>query len=387
MTGQDIIIEAERLYDGTGAAPRHDVAVHLRDGRIVALGSPGDGGARPVLRVPVLAPGFVDLQINGAADAQFNDAPDVATLRTMAAGAARGGTSWLLPTFITAPGRAYASALDATRDAIAQEVPGILGLHLEGPFLSPRRPGIHPADAIRRPDAEDLARLCQAPPGAGLITLAPEEVGPEVVSRLAKAGWTVFAGHSEAGFDTLRGAAEAGLSGATHLYNAMSQMTPREPGLVGAALGGLVRHAGIIADGHHVHPANLSLAARTMPDRLCLVTDAMLTLEGTRDSFEIGGKRVFLRAGRLVDDAGTLGGAHLSMIEAVRNMIDLAGLRPEEAIRMATDTPARALGRDDIGRIAPGRRAGLVVLSRDLEVLGTLTDGTPVSGGAFEGLR
>ena len=276
------IVETDLLFDGSGRAPERDRAVLVRDGRIAGVGATDAGAAIPRLRCPVLAPGFLDIQINGAADAQFNDDPSVETLRRMARGAAQGGSAWILPTFITAPGRAYAEALDAVAAALGAGVPGIAGLHLEGPFLSPRRAGIHPPEAIRRPDATDLARLEAPGGGARLVTLAPEEVGPDAVARLSAAGWTVFAGHSEATAEDLVPAVAAGLSGATHLFNAMSQMTPRAPGLVGAVLGGLVPHAGLIADGHHVHPLSLAAALKAVgADRLCLVTDAMRARSGS----------------------------------------------------------------------------------------------------------
>ena len=376
MSVNSYVIEAEALFDGTGAAPRA-ASVLVRDGLIEALRAPGGFAGLARLHVSVLAPGFVDLQINGAADAQFNDAPEPETLRRIACGAAEGGTAWCLPTFITAPGRAYARALDAARAALDSATPGVIGLHLEGPFLSPRRPGIHPPKAIRPLDEADFALLEAPGPGARLITVAPETIGPKAVARLVAAGWTVFAGHSEASHAEALAASGAGLSGATHLFNAMSQITPREPGLVGAVLSGALPYAGVIADGHHVHPENLRLAAQALgAGRLCLVTDAMLTLAGTRRSFAIGEREVTLKNGRLVDADGTLGGAHLAMDQAVRNMIDMAGVLPQDAIRMASATPADVIGLgDSIGHIAPGYRAGLVVMDEALHVQATISDG------------
>ena len=224
---------------------------------------------------------------------------------------------------------------------------------------------------------DDLDALAAEDGGARLITLAPEEQPDGVIERLAEAGWTVFAGHSDATFDQIRRAADAGLEGVTHLFNAMSQITPREPGLPGAALDHRRLFAGIIADGLHVHPANLRLAAdRLGAGRLCLVTDAMPTLAGARTSFTLAGKTIRLDDGRLIDADGTFAGAHLSMIEAVRNMMRLADVSLAHALRMASTAPAHALGLGDrLGRIAPGYRAGLTLLDATLGVQGVIVDG------------
>ena len=372
-------IRAETMVDGLSDHPRSNRIVVIKDRRIdgVETGDPALPSDTRWLEAPILAPGFLDLQINGAADVLFNHAPTVDSVAKIAAGAHCGGAAYLLPTFITAEGQSYRQALEAASAAIDQDVPGVLGLHLEGPFLSPKRPGIHDAAAIRSIDAADLDCLCDHRSGVRLITLAPEEQPKGAIERLAQSGWIVFAGHSEATFEVMHEARAAGLRGVTHLFNAMSQITPREPGLVGSVLDDDQLFAGIIADGFHVHPANLRLAVdRLGKERLCLVTDAMPTLGGKRSSFELAGKTIRLEEGRLSDAEGRLAGAHLSMAEAVRNLVALTGVGLVVALEMASTTPARALGLGaELGRIERGYRAGLTVLNDDLHCLGVMTDG------------
>jgi N-acetylglucosamine-6-phosphate deacetylase len=372
-------IRAETMFDGLSDHPLSNRIVVIKDCRIdgIETGDPDLPADTRWLEAPVLAPGFLDLQINGAADVLFNDLPTVEGIAKIATGAGRGGAAYLLPTFITAAGQSYGRALEAVSAAIDQDVPGVLGLHLEGPFLSPKRPGIHDAAAIRPIEISDLDYLCDHRSGVRLITLAPEEQPTGAIERLCEAGWIIFAGHSEASFDVMRGAAAAGLRGVTHLFNAMSQITPREPGLVGSVFDDDRLVAGIIADGIHVHPANLRLAVdRLGKERLCLVTDAMPTLGGKRLSFELAGKTIRLEGGQLSDVEGRLAGAHLSMAEAVRNLVSLTGVNLAAALEMASATPARTLGLGaELGRIERGYRAGLTVLSDDLHCLGVMTDG------------
>lgn len=335
------------------------MVIEVADGRFsrVAPYARGEHGS-DLPEHPIVTPGLIDIQINGANDLQFNDAPTVEALRRIAVGAERGGTAWILPTFVTAPGRAYVEAIDAARAAIEAGVPGILGLHLEGPFLSPRRPGIHDRAAIRRMDATDVAALSAPFPGPLLLTVAAEEMPDGGIRQLAESGVIVFAGHSEATFADMQAARRDGLRGATHLFNAMSQMLPREPGLAGAVLGSDGLFAGIIADGHHVHWNKVGTAIRLMPDRLCLVTDAMCTLAGQRQEFVLHGERILLADGRLTNADGTLAGAHVAMDESIRNILDRGLASPEQAVRMATQNPAAALGMADrLGSIVPGRIA------------------------------
>ena len=289
-----------------------------------------------------------------------------------------GGTTGLLPTLITdAPG-AIARAADAA--LAARALPGVLGVHLEGPFISPRRPGVHPPEWIRRMTATDLAEIADlARRVATLLTLAPEETTPEALRMLASAGTVLSAGHTEADPATIAAASAAGLRGFTHLWNAMPPLGARVPGPVGAALASETLFAGVICDGIHVSEPALRLSFRLLgPDRMFLVTDAMPTAGTTLGGFELGGRRTRRRAGRLETDDGTLAGADLSMIEAVRHAHTHLGASPEAALRMASETPARFLGLADRGRIATGAHADLVLLGPAFDVIATAI------GGAWE---
>ena len=381
----DQVIRANKLFAGGGEPPLFDHMVVISDGMIqkVAPFVSGSFGGDRVLRVPVCAPGFIDLQINGSGGVFFNDSPDQPTLARMAIAAAAGGTCHFLPTFITAPGTDYERAMMAVADC---RLPHVLGLHLEGPFLSPERPGIHPPAAIRPLSPADvdlvLSRL-ESIRGDDdrqlLITLAPEETNMILLARLIEAGVIVFAGHSNATMAQLGPAIECGVCGVTHLFNACSQISAREPGIVGTALTDKRLFAGIIADGLHVAPTNLAIAARLMGDRLCLVSDAMSTFGSNLTKFSIGGRDVTLVNQRLQAADGTLAGAHLGLNEAVAAMCRLAGVALADALHMASGIPARILGMDDrYGRIEPGKPASLTCLSDDLESLAVFVHGEEI---------
>ncbi len=371
-------IFARRLYDGASDRLHTDRTIGIAGGRIsdIRPATPDDARDRTMPEFDLVAPGFIDLQINGAADTQFNFDPSPEALERIAAGARQGGAAHILPTFITAPGRDYIRAIDAVQAAIAQAVPGILGLHLEGPFLSHARPGIHDPAAIRNMDAEDLDRLATTGAGALLLTAAPENLPAGALPRLTAAGVRVFAGHTDADADQMAVAEAEGLVGVTHLFNAMSQMTGRAPGVVGAALASRKLFAGIIADGHHVDWRNVAIAARLMPDRLCLVTDAMLTLAGKTTGFDLHGEAIQLRGNRLTNAAGRLAGAHVSLIESLRNVLAHLDIGLPAALRLLTRNPARALGlTGGTGTVAPGGPATLTCMTRDIEVAAVIVDG------------
>lgn len=373
MTKQ--LIHADTLYDGSGGPARRDCLIEISEGRIRAVTQgPAPKGAR---QVEIAAPGFIDLQINGAADVQFNDDPSPEAVARIAEGARQGGAAYVLPTFITATGYAWHDALHAVREARRRNTPGVLGLHLEGPFLSPHKPGIHPASAIRPATEADLSRLEHA--GIPLLlTLAPETQPAGTIRRLSKAGIVTFAGHSAATAEQVDAAAAEGLRGVTHLWNAMPPPQGRAPGMVVRTLTHPRLFAGIIADGFHVHPLNLALAARMMPNRLYLVTDAMRTFAGTVSEFDLMGTPVSLQDGRLTGPDGTLAGAHLGMDQAVRVMVEAAGVALETVIAMASATPARVMGLEaELGRVAPGYRAALTFLDAAGHARGVLVDGHP----------
>lgn len=371
-------IIAKRLFPGRAEAVQTDMVIRVEDGLIVSITPidacpPEDGD---VLHVDTICPGFIDIQINGARDVQFNDYPTVEGITEIAAGARVNGTAHLLPTFVTAPKQSFLKAIEAVESAIESDVLGVLGIHLEGPFLSKSRPGIHPANAIRNIESSDIAAITQKRSGITLLTLAPEEIDPSMIEELTQNGVLVFAGHTEATSDDIRDAEASGLRGATHLFNAMSQIGPREPGVVGATLSSQNLYAGIIADGIHVHPANLKLAAGAMGDRLCLVTDAMQTLAGRKTSFNLSGKTIYLKNSKLSDKSGTLAGAHLAMDEAVRNAIKFAGVSETTALAMASSNPARALHlENELGAIKVGYRASLTILDKELHAQGVIVDG------------
>ena len=355
---------AGRLYPGRAEMPLVDQVIEIRNGVITGICAAASAQAQSVdSRHDIIAPGFIDLQINGAGGVLFNDRPDVAGLRRICGAARQGGTCHLLPTFITASGDAYRQAMAAVS---AFDQPEVLGLHLEGPFLSPDRPGIHPSDAIRKITDADIEAL-SAFDGRLLLTLAPEEVPEEALVRLRRAGVILFAGHTNSDSETIEKAFENGLSGITHLFNACSQMTARAPGVVGAALIHPALHAGIIADGIHVHAGAMRLAAKSMEGRLFLVSDAMPSFGADHSCFTLGGRQIELVDGRLQAADGTLAGAHLGLDEAVRNMVALAGVAPAQALHMASGVPAAVLGLEEkYGVIDVGRTASLTCLADDL---------------------
>jgi N-acetylglucosamine-6-phosphate deacetylase len=259
--------------------------------------------------------------------------------------------------------------MEATRAAIAAGVPGVLGVHIEGPFLNPERKGIHDAAKLRAISDSEIAMLTRPTGGRTMVTLAPERVPAEAIRKFAEASVIVSAGHTQATADQIAQALRNGLTGFTHLFNAMSQITPREPGTVGAALADEGSWMGIIVDGHHVDPRVLKLALRAAPlPRFMLVTDAMPSVGG-RKSFILNGQAIAAVAGKCTNADGTLAGSDLDMASAVRNAVEMLGLDLADALAMASANPAAFLGLDDrLGRIAPGYRADLVLLDDGLNV-------------------
>jgi N-acetylglucosamine-6-phosphate deacetylase len=368
---------ARQLFDGVADQPLANQLITIADGIIEDIKPFGCGQTTPdeSLEAKVVAPGFIDIQINGAADTQFNEEPTIEAIGRIAAGARKGGTTHIMPTFITAPGSDFINAIAATNEALEKRLPGVLGVHLEGPFLSPERPGIHPQHFIRKMEQPD-ADAIKAAKGTVLLTLAPECQDHGLISQLVASGVRVFVGHSNAKKPDLERAIEAGVSGVTHLFNAQSQITARDPGVVGCALMRPELFAGIIADGLHVDPQNLAMVARLMPERLCLVTDAMKTLAGTLTSFDLFGTTISLDDGRLTGPDGTLAGAHLAMDEAVRNAITFMQVSPAQALQMASSNPARALGvSSELGTLQPGYRASFTLLDNAFHATGTVIDG------------
>jgi N-acetylglucosamine-6-phosphate deacetylase len=381
MSGDRSAVVAARLFDGD--LMRGPAALLLEQGRIAAIGAPGDvPGGMPVHRLPdeaLLAPGLIDVQVNGGGGVLLNDDPSPAAMAAIARAHRRFGTTGLLPTLISDTRDVMAAAVRAGRAGVAH--PGVLGVHIEGPFFNPARKGVHRADMIRRPEPEDLEILSDlAGLPAGVVTLAPEMAPPGFVAGLAARGIRVSAGHSEASAADMAAAIGDGLTGVTHLFNAMAPMTARVPGLAGTALTDPRLFVGIIGDAVTVVPTMLDLAVRAIgPQRLMLVTDAMPSVGSGSDRFVLMGREIVLRDGVLVAPDGTLAGAHLGLIEAVRHAVNHTGASLRDALAMASRTPAAFLGLGaSHGRIAKGYAADLIALDARLEVLGTWI------GGAWE---
>ena len=350
-------------------------------GRIVAVTTRDDPrcarASRRDLKGAFLMPGFVDSQVNGGGGVLFNDDPSVETIRTIGKAHRRFGTTGFLPTLISDDLSVIASAIAAVRAAIEAKVPGVIGVHIEGPFINALRKGAHDPAKFRDLDAQGVALLSSLGVGRTLVTLAPEMTTPATIRTLANAGVVISAGHTNGTFDEVSEALRHGVRGVTHLFNAMSPLTHREPGAVGAALHDPECWCGLIVDGRHVHPAALQLALRCKrPDRFMLVTDAMPNVGADQDSFMLQGRRITVKDGVCVDENGTLSGSAIDMAGAVRNCVELLGLPLEQAARMASTYPAEFLGLGgELGRIAPGYRANLVLADERIRVLETWIDG------------
>lgn len=317
-----------------------------------------------------LLPGFIDAQVNGGGGVLFNNDTSVEAIAAIGRAHRRYGTTGFLPTLISDDAPVMARAVDATRAAIAAGVPGVLGIHLEGPYIAPARKGTHDAGKFRVPDADETAMATSLDNGVTLITLAPEQVPTATVRAMVARGAIVAAGHTAASYEQARAGLDAGIRGFTHLYNAMSPLQGREPGTVGAALEDRESWCGIIVDGVHVHPGSLQVALAAKPrGKLFLVTDAMPMVGADDPSFALYGEVITAVDGVVRNAAGALAGSALDMATAVRNCVRLLGLPLEEAARMASTYPAQFLGLEQrLGRIAPGCQADLVLLDADLQV-------------------
>jgi N-acetylglucosamine-6-phosphate deacetylase len=373
---KNFTIAAPELFDGI--AMRGPALVTVSGGRIEAVSLRGRASRRATVLPAdaILAPGFIDVQLNGGGGVLLNDHPTEAGVRVIIEAHRRGGTTGCLPTLITDRVDVM-ERLAAVAPALLQ-IPGVLGFHLEGPALNKARKGIHPESEICLPSAQALATLKSfGKYGRSIVTLAPECVPRTLIGDLVGAGLRVSAGHSEASATQIKQAADCGVTGVTHLFNAMSQLKGREPGVVGAALCDERLFAGIICDGFHVDPTCLRIAVRCKGrDRLMLVTDAMPLVGTDQREFLLQGRRIRLEDGRLTGPDGTLAGAHQTMIEAVRYAVMTLGVELADALTMASRTPATFLGlQSQLGSIAPGYRADLVAINRRFEVLETWVAG------------
>ena len=365
----------------TGECILEDHAVIIEHGRITKLLPSSDlDNSLKVYRLngELLAPGYIDTQVNGGADVLFNDAPNVESIRAIGVAHRRFGTTAFLPTLISDSREKMEAALKAADQAMTEQVPGCLGVHLEGPFLNLQRKGVHPEEMIRRPEADAQQLLTSLNNrGKTLVTLAPEQIPEGFIRNLVESGIIVAAGHTAATYDQVRHALDEGLTGFTHLFNAMPPLNSREPGAVGAALEDSNSWCGLIVDNHHVHPATLKIAinAKTKGGMM-LVTDAVQTVGSENTAFELLGQKITRQNGRVSTAEGTLAGSDLDMASAVRNCVQTLDLDLEESLRMASLYPARFLGlASDYGRIGQGFKANLVLLNKNLQVVETWIEG------------
>jgi N-acetylglucosamine-6-phosphate deacetylase len=367
-----------RVFDGESI--RGGLAVVINGDRIADVVPDeklASGVERRSLNGGLLVPGFIDVQVNGGGGALLNDNPTPDTVLRIAESHRKFGTTGMLPTVITDAPEVLSKAIAAVKVARAKNVPGVLGIHIEGPFLDKERKGAHALRFIREITEVDVNQITNADCGSVMLTLAPNKVAPKFITSLAGQGVFVSLGHSEATLAEVTAALASGARAFTHLFNAMSQMNGREPGMVGAALADRNSFCGLIADGYHVQDAAMKVALAAKPAaRMMLVTDAMPTAAGGPEFFELQDRRVHLENGKLVLDDGTLAGSNLTMDEAVRYCVERLGVSLEDALRMASLNPAAFLRREhELGRIKSGYLASLVHLSDDLQVLETWIDG------------
>ncbi|UPR51405.1 N-acetylglucosamine-6-phosphate deacetylase [Vibrio cyclitrophicus] len=323
-----------------------------------------------------LSPGFIDLQLNGCGGVMLNDEITAETMQIMHKANLKSGCTSFLPTLITSSDEDMRAVITAAREYHNQYQNQSLGLHLEGPYLNVAKKGIHSVDHIRKSDSEMIELICENRDLVAKVTLAPELNEPEHIERLHKAGVVVSIGHTNATYAEARQGFESGITFATHLFNAMTPMVGREPGVVGAIYDTPEVYAGIIADGFHVDYANIRIAHKIKGEKLVLVTDATAPAGADMEYFIFVGKKVYYRDGKCVDENGTLGGSALTMIEAVQNTVEHAGIALDEALRMATLYPATAIGVESkLGRIKKGMVANLAVFDRDFNVKATVVNG------------
>ena len=368
-----------RVFDGLQL--HAGFAVLIEGSKILALlpelEIPDSVTIRHDLEGHILAPGLIDIQVNGGGGVMFNDAPTLETIRSIGAAHRQFGTTGFLPTLISTDADTMRLAIEAVRQAISERVPGVLGIHLEGPYLNADQRGIHHADKFCEIDEDDLELLTSLKEGKTLVTLAPERNSLDRIKRLAEKGVLVFGGHSAATYEQTREALKAGMHGFTHLFNAMSQFESRAPGMVGAALEDRNSWCGLIADGQHIHPATFAVAvAAKSKGYSLLVTDAMASVGSAIRTFNYDDLEIEVVDGSCRLASGALAGSDLDMITAVRNAIRFAKLSLTEALRMASVYPAHALGLEDcVGYIRRGYTANLIEIDERLKLYRSWIDG------------
>lgn len=369
---------AKRLFDGQ--AFLDDQVLTIVDGQIMAIDQ--DISNSDVTVNGLVAPGYIDLQVNGGGGALFNDSPSVDNLKIIMSAHAKFGTTAMMPTLITDKVEVMQQAAEAIAQAIDEAVPGIIGIHFEGPHLSVEKKGTHCADYIRPISDAEWKILSRQDIGEIIVTLAPETVSTEDVNRMVKLGVKVCLGHTNADYQTAQQAIDAGASGFTHLFNAMSPLQGREPGVVGAALLNNHTSCGLIVDGFHVDYASCKLAIQAKPQgKVFLVTDAMPPVGTDQTQFALYDRTVYVDNGKLTSTTGELAGSSLDMASAVKNTHQKLGIELSESMRMASLYPAQYLYQDQSvirGELTPGKQADMVVLNDDLSVKETWISGEKV---------
>jgi N-acetylglucosamine-6-phosphate deacetylase len=364
FTGSDVLTEHAVLVEGD--------LIHS----IIPVASLDNDIERIDLNGANVSPGFIDLQLNGCGGVMLNDEITADTIHTMHRANLKSGCTSFLPTLITSSDDNMRQAIEAARNYHSQYQNHSLGLHLEGPYLNVAKKGIHSPDFIRLSDDSMIDLICENRDLVAKVTLAPEQNQSEHIEKLRDAGIVVSIGHTNATYQEARDGFDAGITFATHLFNAMTPITGREPGVVGAIYDTPDVYAGIIADGFHVDYANIRIAHKIKGEKLVLVTDATAPAGADMEYFIFVGKKVYYKDGKCVDENGTLGGSALTMIEAVQNTVEHAGIALDEALRMATLYPAKAMGVDQkLGRIKKGMVANLAIFDRDFNVQATVVNG------------
>jgi len=362
---------ATRLFDGHNFLANQ--VITITDGVISAI----DQNINDVdVKVDGLViPGYIDVQVNGGGGVLFNDLPSVDNLKVIMNAHAKFGTTAMMPTLITDEIEVMTQAADAISEAIANKTPGIIGIHFEGPHLSVAKKGTHCAEYIRAISSDEWKILSRKDIGQVMVTLAPEMVTPEDITRMTELGVKVCLGHTNADFSTTQAAVDAGATGFTHLFNAMSPLQGREPGVVGCALLNDNTQCGLIVDGHHVDYASCQLAIKTKPmGGVFLVTDAMPPVGTDQTEFPLYDRTVYVEKGKLTSSTGELAGSSLDMATAVKNTHLELNVPLDEALRMASLYPARYLYRGqklERGELTIGMQADMVVLNDDFSVLET----------------
>lgn len=377
-----------RIYTGEEIVTGN--AILIEHGKIIAIGVKADfpSDVQTIdLRGGNVAPGFIDLQINGGGGWFFTQHPTTECMGAMYRANLRFGTTHFLPTLVSSPYEKIQQAIQSVREALRANLPGVLGLHVEGPYFHPEKIGAHRREFIHPPTMEELQGIVEQGRGVvKIITLAPELCTDEQLALLRESGtppegFVISAGHSNATYEEAGHFFGKGVSKVTHLYNAMSSFAHREPGLVGATFDH-PRWTSIIVDGFHCHYATVRIAKQLLGDKLFLITDAVDTIGNEPNAAERATRygdfvtRYRYEGGRFITDDGKLAGSCITMLDALRNCVQHVGIPLEEALRMASTYPARAIGLgDELGKVKPGYPAALVVFDDKLNVQGVVADG------------